>query len=133
MGAYVLSNRHSIDMLLIRSVMSAGTDHPFQVRTPTQLDHANTTSITLILLFFYLLHNSHAPVLREPLRTRKNADFLIPDEIDDDHRPRRVGGEDVVEFWCERTKRRQARPRYRRKIMVLIMISDLDVGGWGCE
>ena len=64
-------------------------------------------------------------VLGLALDARKDADFGVADEVDDDHRPGRVRGYRVVELRRKRAESGEARPRNRREVVVLVVVSNL--------
>jgi hypothetical protein len=57
---------------------------------------------------------------------RKDSDVPIPDKVEYNHGPRRMRGDCVIEFRRKGSQLWQACPRYRRKVMVLIMITHLE-------
>ena len=64
-------------------------------------------------------------VLGLALNARKDADFGVAGEVDDDHWPGWVGGYRVVELWGKRAESGEARPCYRREVVVLVVVSNL--------
>ena len=66
-----------------------------------------------------------ARLLAEALYARKDADLGVADEVHDDHRPGRVRGYRVVELRRKRAESGEARPRNRREVVVLVVVSNL--------
>ena len=68
----------------------------------------------------------HFDPSRRTFCPRKDSDVPIPDKVEYNHGPRRMRGDCVIEFRREGSQLWQACPRYRRKVMVLIMITHLE-------